>query len=493
MRDVNQETISGTLSWFRILPLSEFSLTRAKQRFHRGDGDEFTKVPRAVTQATSYFFRQFIGVCKPSESLWWNHRPSIPHRSETHGIAERALRRVKKWTSSALLQSGLDEKCCGWFDGILLPSAKSSRPPGRLESSIWKTVRRTIRRANFFWSNGAERHPIPARDQPILHQLGKTVPPRTPLGHAWIALDFGKEMLWLRIWKTWKSWTHQKFILEESTRKKNWYHKRKKNSYSQLQMAQQNCQEDTTDSENPHKGGNKLWGAKTSVENFLNRQNQKMTLKPVPTSGRFKVTSSQVMTWNSRVQLYLPKGETFPVPLKYTDVTRSTHTDLGVVKEKCVDDCRNVDFRTEVCGILGKDLPKKSLLKEEPPRRYKWYERRLTKVQTTTRPDHVWPEVWSKNWNAAQNREKWNNEKPENDNARRLKGIYFIDPDDQEYKEKPFKLWEENCKGLWTQQCRAKRKFTLATRNWLRKWLHLTKFQKPLMVAWWHSTNPQGN
>ena len=38
---------------------------------------------------------------------------------------------------------------------------------------------------------------------------------------------------------------------------------------------------------------------------------------------------------------------------------------------------------------------------------------------------------------AAQNREKqeWKNEKPKLDNVRQMKVIYFIDPDDEEYKE----------------------------------------------------------
>ena len=42
-----------------------------------------------------------------------------------------------------------------------------------------------------------------------------------------------------------------------------------------------------------------------------------------------------------------------------------------------------------------------------------------------------------KNAKAAQNREKqeWKNEKPKLDHARRLKGIYLIGPDDQDYKE----------------------------------------------------------
>ena len=57
--------------------------------------------------------------------------------------------------------------------------------------------------------------------------------------------------------------------------------------------------------------------------------------------------------------------------------------------------------------------------------------------ETTTRPDHVWPEVWTKIGKAAQNREKqeWAKEKLKLDNARKLRGIYFIDPDDKENSE----------------------------------------------------------
>ena len=36
-----------------------------------------------------------------------------------------------------------------------------------------------------------------------------------------------------------------------------------------------------------------------------------------------------------RVQLYVPKEETFPMPLKYMDVTRSTHTDLDTLWSLC--------------------------------------------------------------------------------------------------------------------------------------------------------------
>ena len=50
------------------------------------------------------------------EELSWNHCTSTPHRSDTNGIAERAVRRVKEGTSAVLLQSALDKEW--WADSM---------------------------------------------------------------------------------------------------------------------------------------------------------------------------------------------------------------------------------------------------------------------------------------------------------------------------------------------------------------------------------------
>ena len=44
-----------------------------------------------------------------------------------------------------------------------------------------------------------------------------------------------------------------------------------------------------------------------------------------------------------RVALYSPKEESVPIPLKYIDVTRTTHTNLDVKLEKRIDDYWNID------------------------------------------------------------------------------------------------------------------------------------------------------
>ena len=54
--------------------------------------------------------------CVLRGDLSWNHCTSTPHQSETNGIAERAVRRVKEGTSAVLLQSGLNESW--WADSM---------------------------------------------------------------------------------------------------------------------------------------------------------------------------------------------------------------------------------------------------------------------------------------------------------------------------------------------------------------------------------------
>ena len=77
-----------------------------------------------------------------------------------------------------------------------------------------------------------------------------------------------------------------------------------------------------------------------SVENFkanqesLNRQNQQMTLKPVPTFPRFKVTSSIVITMNHVFNSFFQRKKTFPMPLKYFVVAMASYTNLDVLQEK---------------------------------------------------------------------------------------------------------------------------------------------------------------
>ena len=65
--------------------------------------------------------------------------------------------------------------------------------------------------------------------------------------------------------------------------------------------------------------------------------------------------------------------------------------------------------------------------------------RETDKIQATTRLEIVWLDVCTKIGIAAQKREKKEraNEKPKLDNARRLRGICFIDPANGKIKRSP--------------------------------------------------------
>ena len=137
-----------------------------------------------------------------------------------------------------------------------------------------------------------------------------------------------------------------------------------------------------------------------------------------------------------RVKLFSPRDESFPIPLKYIDVSRTTHTNLDVKQEKRIDDYWNIDGSRDLSDPWT-GFTQFTLLEEKPPDGYTWSGGRLTRKLFTSRPDHLWPEIWKTMGRNAKLKEKqkWSHEKLHLENARKLRGVYFIDPEDKEFKE----------------------------------------------------------
>ena len=106
-----------------------------------------------------------------------------------------------------------------------------------------------------------------------------------------------------------------------------------------------------------------------------------------------------------RVKLYSPREESFPIPLKYIDVSRTTHTNLDVKQERFVDDCWNIDGQ-ETCLILGQVSLSLLFWKKKLLTDILGPGRRLTRRQLTSRPDHLWPELWKSMGKHAKLKEK---------------------------------------------------------------------------------------
>ena len=195
-------------------------------------------------------------------------------------------------------------------------------------------------------------------------------------------------------------------------------------------MEQRNCVEESTMSENPL-----LRQDQSVMSQDLREELQGNSERSQPTETQddaearddfWSIEGDFIFRRHTepRVHLYVPKEESFPIPLKYIDATRTTE-----------DDYWNVDVDRHLTDSRA-GCTKCTWLNEKPPG-YMWSGRRFAQIQAATRPDYFWPEIWIGMSEAARKKEmqEWAIEKPKLDNARRLRGIYFLDPEDEEYKD----------------------------------------------------------
>ena len=378
---------------------------------------------------------------KSCEDLSWNRRTSTPHRSETSGVAERAVRRVKDGTSAVLLQSGLDERwwavsieCCRYLRNVQDLLADGKTPYVRRFGEPFKGPISSDFNARFIKTSSIWQ-------ESITWYL------------SWVSIDRGRNL----------EWRYSNCGLgisgKDGCTEKHWIHRKKMISYSQRQMVQQNCQEEISlRREQPLRSE----GLSGEVQGESEESQPAEPTDDAEARGDFWSIQGDFINRHHnepRVQLNVPKEETFPAPLKYIDVARSAHSDLYW----------NVDSNRSVSD-LWKGFTKFTVLRENLTEGHTWSRRRLTKVQTTTRPNHVWPEVWTKIGKATQNREKQErkNERPKLDKLEdweEFTSLILM----TKITKKLSKMRGANWKDLWHQLCFAKEKLKLAPQKVVAK------------------------
>ena len=114
--------------------LNENDASRSSDRLAMVVLDRFTQWLQGYPSKTKtadecqIYLKEFVGPqCEPQhvysdnskeliealKDLKWRHDTSTPHRSESNGVAERAVRKVKEGTACTLVQSGFDEAWWG--------------------------------------------------------------------------------------------------------------------------------------------------------------------------------------------------------------------------------------------------------------------------------------------------------------------------------------------------------------------------------------------
>ena len=118
------------------------------------------------------------------EDLSWKHCTSTPHRSETNGIAERAVRRIKEGIAAVLLQSGLDEKW--WADSMecytYLWNIQDLLSDGK--TPYERRFGQPFKAPIIPFGSLVEYYPIFAKEESIIHQFGQKVLPGLFFGYA---------------------------------------------------------------------------------------------------------------------------------------------------------------------------------------------------------------------------------------------------------------------------------------------------------------------
>ena len=153
------------------------------QNFTRNP-EKLAKVPGTERKPKAIYTDNSLEFGKACEDLFWTHFTSTPHRSETNGIAERAVRRVKEGMSAVLLQSGLDESW--WADSMecytYLRNVTDLLSDGKTPCE--RRFGQPFRGPIIPFGSLVEYHPITAKDQSRIHQFGKKVLLGLFLGYA---------------------------------------------------------------------------------------------------------------------------------------------------------------------------------------------------------------------------------------------------------------------------------------------------------------------
>ena len=173
MKTVNLETIIDMQLWCRTWPLNGSSRIRAKQKLHKETQRSLQKFLEPDRNPKVIYTDNSLEFGKVYEDLSWNHCTSTPHRSETNGIAERAVRRVKEGTSAALLQSGLNENW--WADSMecytYLRNVTDLLSDGKTPCE--RRFGQKFKGPIVPFGSLVEYHPKTAKDQSRVHQIWK--------------------------------------------------------------------------------------------------------------------------------------------------------------------------------------------------------------------------------------------------------------------------------------------------------------------------------
>ena len=307
--------------------------------------DKPNKKPKVIYTYNSLEFG------KACEDLSGNHGTSTPHWSETNGIAERAVRRAKEGTSAVLLQSGLNESW--WADSMecytYLRNVTDLLSDGK--TPYERRFGQPFKGPIIPFGSLVENRPITAKDQSRIHQFGKKVLPGLFLGYALYAGGVWKGDVLVADLEELETMDASE-IYSKRLNAKEVIFPRENGKFIfpaadrriKLSGGDQELRTPTLVRHRPIQGESNIDFLGES-EGSLPQPHDSLPVAGEALNDFWSMSGSFIYRHHvePRVKLYSPREESFPIPLKYIDVTRTTHTNLDVKLEKRIDDHWNID------------------------------------------------------------------------------------------------------------------------------------------------------
>ena len=333
---------------------------------------------------------------KACGDLSWTHCTSTPHRSETNGIAERAVRRVKGGTSAVLLQSGLNESCWGGSMEcyIYLRNVTDLLSDGK--TPYERRFGQPFKGPIIPCGSLVEYYPFPAKDQSRIHQFGKKVLSWLFLGYALYAGGIWKGDVLVADLEELETMDASEIYSKRLNAKEVIFPKqgefifpiadgRIKNPGGDQELRTSNLDTAATNSRRKsHWFSWRIRRVSTSItsrhvsgcrysDSWILVHVRKLQKPPS------RWTKSQTLLAERRIILYSTEI--------HWRLSRTTHTNLDVKEEKRIDDYWNIDGSRDLSDPWT-GFTQFTLLEEKPPNGYMWSGERLTCNQLTSRPDH---------------------------------------------------------------------------------------------------------
>ena len=321
----------------------------------------------------------------------------------------------------------------GGFHGMLLLAAKHSKSLVWWEDTVWKAVRNALQwTSNTVWSNGRISPYFFERPIKITSIWSKRFARKIPRLCIVCGGNLERRHFGRRHWRIGGDGTHQNSTPKSSMQRNFW---RRKKWTLHVPSRRWNSQTfwRRSGSENTHLNQGSSW---TEKNNKFFKENQMIYIIQL----HFKKTQRGMMR-----KLKVTSGlQQDTVHAERRNISCSNEVHRRYQNNKYITGCivgekywrlQERGWWKRIVRCMDR-IHKIRSNKGRPPEGYTRSWRRLTRKQKTFRPDDLWADMWKFLSDAAKRKGKqwWAIEKPKLENARQLRGIFFIEPNDEEFK-----------------------------------------------------------